>query len=198
MNLFEGCNENGFNILMKFYLNEEIDINNSNIFDILLICVCYDEEELLNYCIDYMKENLNEEFAISLLTKSVIIKSKYFKEFEIFLNDYLIKYGYILLRKENILKFSIENIQYILNRNEMIINEIELLESLLLFMKEKGSRKEICEIISNLNVNKININGLNEEKRNILKEMIESGEIRLIYTRNNIPNLININQNFKK
>lgn len=98
---------------------------------------------------------------------------------------------YIIL--ENILKLSVENIIFILNSKDVMINETELLKSLLLYQKENGPNEELNKMITDLNYKLINLSELTDEEKNSLKEIKKIEEINVIYDREYLPKLKNIN-----
>lgn len=99
---------------------------------------------------------------------------------------------------ENILKFTPEGIKYILNSNEIIINETNLLKSLLYYIRENGCKKEITNIISTIKFDKIDLIELSKEEDEILFNLNEENDFNIYIKRINIPLIKGINNKLKE
>lgn len=100
LELYDGCNENGFKCLEKYYGYRIVDINQSNVIDILSICMYYDEYNLLKECVRYIKQHINDEMITLLLSKKEILKSDYLKDIHNSTNEYIKKNSYKILNKK--------------------------------------------------------------------------------------------------
>lgn len=92
----------GFYALEGFYCGDDVIINEKNLIDILFICVCYNEENLLKKCVDYILSNRNNEIFNKILMKRKILSDKNLNEIKNIIDNYIKIDGYKLIKNDSI------------------------------------------------------------------------------------------------
>lgn len=100
--LFEKCTKQGFFALENYYFDGSIDINENNCFDILMICCCYNEEELLKECKNYLFNNICDDILNKILIDDIIINHNNCEDIKNEIEKYIIKNGNEILQNESI------------------------------------------------------------------------------------------------
>lgn len=103
--LFEKCSKEGFYYLESYYSGEIINLNENNVIDIIIICICYNEEGLLNDCIKFINNNMNEK-----ILKEIIMNKEFFYDKNMnYINEKCKNYvsinGFMILMNESILYY---------------------------------------------------------------------------------------------
>lgn len=113
---------------------------------------------------------MDDYMLIKLINLKNIINMSYLSEIKKFTYNYARKNGYKLLSKKNIIKLSVDNIKYIVTINDLIINETNLLKSLIYYLQTCGDNKDIKLVIRKLNSDEIKHNSLTPtEKKYMIK-----------------------------
>lgn len=133
LHLHESVKMDAFMTLMNYYKGMSITIDESNISSLFTICFYYDEESLLNECIEYIiMKNINLELTITLL-KFIYVISTYEKYSSLY--QHIIKNcgcNYNEIMKDHILELDVVGIRFILktkyleiNSENMIVNQLK-------------------------------------------------------------------------
>lgn len=185
--LFNECSVTGFKILESFYGNGIVDINESNVIDVIIICECYNEHKLLDLCVKYIMKHLNIKIIISLINNNKYLAFKSMNIVKKTIDNYIKDNYFKLLNNNHILDISAKGIAYIINIKNP--KKIEILRPLLLYLQMNNSNKGIEEIIKNMKIEKDLILMLNENEINVLSAIYSIDDIFNL----NIPIIDGIN-----
>lgn len=132
ISLYEGCSSSAFYNLEKFYGSGQISLDESNVIDLLLICVIYKEIQLLKKCKDYVINHLSINIIIHILNKvNLLFEKNKNNDIKEVILDYLCLYGRKLLYDNIITNLTINALEFILSIPNLIIqNETYLLKQI--------------------------------------------------------------------
>lgn len=169
--LAAGCSIETFLEIEKYYSGGYMHVDASNVCEILLFCIYYNEITIKEKCEYFIKNHLNEEMMLKLFKITHILNNSNEKElidFKMIIEKYLNENNYKLLKERKYLKeLKIEEIEMILKSEKLLIkNENWLLEELYWWYEKML----------------ININDINENEKEIEKELkeIEEEFVKLI------------------
>lgn len=174
LKLFDDCTKIGFYELEKYYSCGKVKINEYNFIDILKICIYYNENVLLKEVEKFINKNIFNKNIIIKLLQSNLYNFKKYKGIKHILKKYLQLNGYKLFENNIIINLPIESIEYICNNYKISGSDIDILKILLKYYQEKkvyyNIKERIYKILINIDYEKIDINELNENEKNILNE----------------------------
>lgn len=65
--LYEECDEIGYYEMEKYYGGGDVVMEESNVCEILLFCLCYKDDEIYFDCLNFIKNNINDEILLKLI-----------------------------------------------------------------------------------------------------------------------------------
>lgn len=176
--LFNNYTEIGFKSLERYYGNDEVILDDYNVIPIFNICIECNEENLAFECIKYMKFNMNEVFLIYLLQNQDFINKKYLLKIQQVSEDYIKTKTYKILNKSILIIYldyigdlPFNTLKYILSQN-INVDKIQLLKSLLYYISKNGYEKEIAFYIISLGLYNVNNNSLDKDEKILLQMLL--------------------------
>lgn len=164
----------GFYALEGFYCGYDVIINENNMIDILFICVCYNEENLLKKCVDYILSKKNDVTFNKILMKRKILSNQNLNEIKNIIDNYIKRNEYKLIKMivfiilDLINTLTINEIQDIIQNNEVFIDdESAIINNLLIYYNyhnKEDIKESINEILKKFDYSKINLDQMTEEK----------------------------------
>lgn len=202
--------KNAFSLLCNYYGYGLIEINEENVSEVLMCCICLNEMKLLSICEKYVLNHENERIIMGILNLMENIPENYLCTMKLRMNDYISLNCTSFLNNNEILKnLRFENLEYILKIDNLLIpDEKYLLDKILNHYNEsikiiEDKDKKYNEIMKNLNWKKINIYEIDDKyldliDLNLIKKSKSENPIkrkygRIPHTENTILNKMILN-----
>lgn len=164
-----------FLLLSCYYGYGVVDINEENVCDLLNCCICFNEVNLMNICLKYIKSHENKKLVVDVLNIFNLIPKYYLNDLEIVLIDYIQINCCEILNDKNVLNsLLLDDLKFIISIDNLLVpSEKYLLDKILDHYKshlKKGSNmrmnkdeeeKRYNETMKLLNWKEINIGEIN-------------------------------------
>lgn len=146
----ESITKTGFNILMRYYGYGKVKIDETNVSDVLMVCVCYNELELVERCKEYLEKNMKITLIQEIFNK--IPCGTVLNDLKIFFNDYMIIYGNKLLEDSLLMNNNIKILEYLLSIDSLVVKSDKyIVEQLNKFSDKIPTKRTIDDIVKSEN-----------------------------------------------
>lgn len=170
-----------FILLNYYYGNVDIDINEDNVSELLLCCICLNDDSLMIDCKNYILSHLNNKLAVEILNMMEFIPES-LDNMKSVVDEY-IKINWVsICDDENMLKYlRLSNFEYAYSLKDLLIpsNEYLLAKQLKHYHERiedmENKRKKYNDVLKLLNWNEIDLQNIDAKDL----EIIETNEMLL-------------------
>lgn len=159
-----------FSLLCRYYGYATIDIDEENVTELLICCICLNEPNLLSKCKNFILSHLNNKLVIDIINQIMYLPKEYLNDLKTAVCDYICLNCTSILDNENLFgKLYLDHINFIVNLENLLIpSEQYLLDKILKHYNYgieniENKNEEYNETIEKLNWKKININEIGDK-----------------------------------
>lgn len=184
-----------FSLLCCYYGYATIDIDEENVTELFMCCICLNEPNLLSKCKNFILSHLYNKLVIDIINQIMYLPEDYLNDLKTAVCDYICLNCTSILDDENIFRrLRLNNINFIVNLENLLIpSEQYLLDRILKHYNDgieniENKNEQYNETIEKLNWKEINMckidkRDLNVIDMNIMKKSISEQSRKRKYGR---------------
>lgn len=175
ISLPEKITRKAFCMLCRYYGYGMVEIDEENVCELLMCCICLDEENLLVKCKEFILSHLNNRVVVDILNEMNYLPDNYLSDIKTTICDYVCL-NCISIFDDNIIfkKLHLDNINMIIRLENLLIPcEKYLLDKIIKHYHEnieniENKEAEYNEVLKNLNWKEIKFSEMSEKDLDII------------------------------